>query len=54
MLRRECRVLGNIKEDSLAVAINRVLTDNKIGDKTKIERIEAYVQVFFDNKEDHL
>lgn len=40
--------------DSLPVAIEKVLKDETINDKTKLERIEAYIEVYFDNNEQSL
>ena len=42
------------KFDSLAVAIDKVLKDETIDDNKKLERIEAYVEVYFDNNEQSL
>jgi hypothetical protein len=39
------------KYDSLPVAINKVLKDETIDEKTKLERIETYIEVYFGNKE---
>ena len=39
-------------KDTLPVAIFKVLNDEEIDDKTKLERIEAYIDVYFDNKLD--
>ena len=45
--------LGNFKEnpshkyDTLPVAIDKVLKDETIDDRTKLERIDAYVDVWY-------
>lgn len=38
-------------EETLASAIYKVLKDEGIDDKTKLERIETYIDVYFDNKQ---
>lgn len=39
------------KHDSLPVAIDKVLKDQNINDKTKLERIKDYIQVYFENED---
>lgn len=39
------------KYDSIVVAIDKVLKDNSTDDKTKLERIEAYIEVYIENRE---
>lgn len=39
------------KHDSLLVAISKILKDKTIDDKTKLERIETYIEVYFGNKQ---
>lgn len=41
---------GN-KLDTLPVAIRKVLNDSKIDDSEKVKRIDAYIEVYFDNKQ---
>jgi hypothetical protein len=42
------------KYDTLPVAIDKVLKDQTIDDKTKLERIETYIEVYFDNNKPSL
>lgn len=42
------------KYDSIVIAIDKVLKDKTIDDKTKLERIEAYIEVYIDNKKPSL
>lgn len=42
------------KYDSLPVAIDKILKDKTIDDKTKLERIETYIEVYFDNNQQSL
>lgn len=49
-LERELELLYmQTKYDSLPATISKVLKDESIDDKTKIERIEVYIEVYFDN-----
>lgn len=43
-----------VNYDSLPGAIDKVLKDKTIDDKTKLERIGAYIEVFFDTNEQSL
>lgn len=38
--------------DSLVVAINKVLKDGTVGDSKKVERIEAYIEVYIENEQE--
>jgi uncharacterized protein HemX len=43
-----------LKYDTLMVAIDKVLKDKTINNKTKLERIDTYIEVYFDNNKPSL